>query len=230
MNTSSNSRFEEITSWLELDEAIGDIDSRAAATYAYGAAQQLGIEILLSEEDGELMLRSGEILSTTFDFDCDSEIRGLGKALEFFSKLQQANQPTFEAQIQTLREEVNRLRATFQSSIVSQGDLRAMDGESWADFVRTLHDEAKAAGGSIETFGHHTVCYFRCARLKHCSIMSPVLLKPPYHSGQNHRIRFALPQDVELMRKCFKHDVELYRALQNVEPEAASSAESDPNS
>ncbi len=67
MNTSSNSSFEEATSWLELDEVVADVDSRAAATYAYGAAQRLGIAVLLSEENGELMLRSGEILSAAFD-------------------------------------------------------------------------------------------------------------------------------------------------------------------
>lgn len=204
----------QINSWQELQDALSDSDTQTSATYVYGMAQQLDIAVRYSKTDGCLLLEQAKCTSPVFDADDDVVLDTLGRALDFFSRLQKTQQKSLEEEVKALRDEVLRLRETLQASAMASNDLSVMDSESWADFVKSLHDIAKAAGGSIETFGRSVVCYFRCARLKHRSIMSPALLKAPYHSGQNHRIRFALPQDTELMRRCLEYDAKLYQKLQ----------------
>lgn len=88
-----------------------------------------------------------------------------------------------------------------------------MPNEQWAEMAADIQRKAEAAGGSIEFYGREKVRYYRCARLKLRSMFSPILGSRPYHSGQNHRFWFSLPEDWELLSRFIEHDAKLYEKL-----------------
>lgn len=96
-----------------------------------------------------------------------------------------------------------------------------MPNEQWAEMAVDLQRKVEATGGSIEFFGREKVKYYRCARLKLRSVFSPILRDKPYHSGQNHRFWFSLPEDWELFSRFVEHDAKLYEKLFS-EPETSS--------
>ena len=223
--------FTELLSYAEVQDRIDD----PTAAYFCGLAQTLGIRLFHNERTNELFIEWNGLRSGCYDADNPDELGGAVKMLEFMVEAHKSKQPTVEEQIQVLHGEMARLRELIEASAIAKGEMGLMDSKSWADFANELKQEAEAAGGSIEFYGRQVVCYFRCPRLKHKTIMSPILLKSPYHSGQNHRIRFALPQDTELMRRCFAYDKQIYQQLQNSAeatggpaPEAGDEIEPEP--
>lgn len=114
------------------------------------------------------------------------------------------------------------LQATTSASerAIRPENWAAMPNEQWAEMAVILQRKAKAAGGSIEVFGREKIKYYRCARLKLRSVFSPILGSKPYHSGQNHRFWFSLPEDWALLSRFVEYDAELYKKL-FLEPKAS---------
>jgi len=97
------------------------------------------------------------------------------------------------------------------------------ESKSWVEFAAKISERAKAAGGSIEAYRHYSgklmMRYFRLARLKHNTVFSPLLLRQPYHSGQNHIFHFTMPDDYDVLGNFLDYDTKLYCALIQAETE-----------